>query len=80
MGPEESHEDDQRAGAPPQWTQAERAGAFQIGEVKAAGGLYSNHPVPEGGLEKRLFITACRNRMKGNGFELEEGRFRLNIR
>ena len=28
-GPEEGHKDDQRAGAPPQWGQADRIGALQ---------------------------------------------------
>ena len=27
-----------------------------------------------------FFIRACSNRMRGNGFKLEEGRFRLGIR
>ena len=27
-----------------------------------------------------LFIRACSNRMRGNGFRLEKGRFRLDIR
>mgnify|MGYP001855932638 FL=1 len=26
-----------------------------------------------------LFVRACSNRMRGNGFQLEEGRFRLDI-
>ena len=36
-GPEESHKDNQRAGAPPQRRQAEGAGLVQPGEKKAAG-------------------------------------------
>ena len=28
----------------------------------------------------RLFIKTCSDRMKGNGFKLEEGRFGLDIR
>ena len=27
-----------------------------------------------------LFIRACNNKMRGNGFKLEKGRFRLDIR
>ena len=29
---------------------------------------------------KRLFIRACCNRTRGNGFRLKEGKFRLDIR
>ena len=29
---------------------------------------------------EQLFIRACNDKMRGNGFKLEEGRFRLDIR
>ena len=52
-GPEEGHEDDQRAGAPPLQGQAERAGALQPREEKALRRPYSSLPVPEGGPQER---------------------------
>ena len=77
-GPEESHEDDQRAGAPPVQGQAERAGS---GEV--FGGPYSGLPVLEAGLQESwegLFRKAGSDMTMGNGYKLEEGRFRLDNR
>ena len=52
-------------------------------EEKALRRPYSDLLVPEGGLQESwegLFIRAGRDRMRGNGFKLEEGRFRLDIR
>ena len=43
-GPEEGHEDDQWAGAPPLQRQAEEAGLIQPGEEKAVGGVTSLQP------------------------------------
>jgi len=52
-GSEEGHKDDQSAGAPPLWAQAERARALQPREEKALRRPYSSLPVPEGGLQER---------------------------
>ena len=76
--------DDQRAGASPLQGQAERAGSLQRGEEKALRRPHSSLPVPEGGLQEMwggtFCIRACSDRTRGNGFEMEEGRFRLDIR
>ena len=52
MGPEESHKDDLRAGAPSLQEQAERAWALQPGEEKVLGEPHSRLPVSEGGLQE----------------------------
>ena len=51
-GPEEGHEDDQRARASPLQGQVERTGAFQPGEEKALRRSYSSLPLFERGLQE----------------------------
>ena len=83
MGLKEGYDDDQRAGAPPLQRQAERAGAFQPGEEKAPGDCRETFQYLKGAYRKAregLFIRACSNRLRGNGFKQEGGRFRLDIR
>ena len=60
-----------------------RAEALQPGEEKALRRPYSSLPVPGGAYREAgegLLIRACCERTRGNGFKLEEGRFRLDIR
>ena len=49
-GSREGHKDDMRGGTPLPWGKAERVGAVQSWEEKAAGRTSSTLPVPEGGL------------------------------
>ena len=54
---------------------------FSMEKRRLWGGRYSSLPVLEGAYKKAregLFISACSNRTRGNGFKLTEGRFRLN--
>ena len=83
MHPEECHKNNPGDGTPLLQGWGERAGVLQPGEEKALTRIYSGHPVPEGGLQESwggLFIRTADNRMRGNGFELEEGRFRPDVR
>jgi len=65
------------------WRQAEKVGTLQPVKEKLQGDIITAFQYPKGAYRKdgkELFITACKNRRLGNGFKLEEGRFRLDIR
>ena len=77
MSLEEGHEADQGAGPPLLESRLREFGLLSL-ETH-----YSGLPVLKGGYRKDgegLFNRECRDRTRGNGFKLKEGRFRLDIR
>jgi len=82
-GPEEGHRNDQGDGTPLLWGKAERVGAVQSVQEKAVGRPYRslqylNRVCKRAG--EGLFMRAFSDRIRGNGFKLKEGRFRLDKR
>ena len=83
MGPEEGHKDDQRAGTLPLRREAEKVGTLQPAEEKVWETLQRPFQYLKGAYRKAgegLLIRTCSDRMRENGFKLEEGRFGLDIR
>jgi len=78
--PEQGHKDDQMDGTPLLEGKDERVGAVQPREEKAPGRLRAAFQYLKGAYERAgegLFTRAHSNSPRGNGFELKEGRFRL---
>ena len=70
------------AGAPPLQGGDERVGLFSLEKRRLRGDLIAAFQYLKGACRKAgegLFIRTCSNRMRGNGFKLEAGRFRLGI-
>jgi len=78
-GPEESHKDI-RGLEHLSYDDKLRAGALQPREEKAPGEPCNSSPVPKGDPQESWGATYRADRMRGNGFKLEEGRFRLDTR
>jgi len=75
----EGHRDDQRAGASLLWRKAERAGLIESG----AGSRETSMQYLKGAYKQDgdwLFTWLDSDRTRGNGLQLKDGRFRLNIR
>ena len=82
-GPEEGHEDDQRAGIPPCEDRLRELGLFSLEKRRVQEDLISSLQYLKGTYRKAgegLLIRECSIRMKGNGFKQEESTFRLDIR
>ena len=82
-GPEKGHEDGQRAGAPPLQDRLRVLGLFSLEKRKFQGDLIAAFRYLKGAYRKAgegLFKRVGSDRMRGNGFKLEEGGFRLDIR
>jgi len=73
-GARESHKKDPRAGPPLLGGKAERVGAAQDGEEKAAGDLIAAFQYLKGAYKKdgdKHFCRTCCNRTRGNAFKLK---------
>ncbi|RMC07222.1 hypothetical protein DUI87_16678 [Hirundo rustica rustica] len=80
---EKGHDDDQTTGEPLLQQEAERPGVIQPGEKKAPRRPYSTFQNFKGAYRKAReghFKRASYHRIRENGFNLKEVRFRLDVR
>jgi len=79
--PEEGHKNGPRDGTPP-YEYRLRAGMCSLEKGRLWGDLRVAFSIERGCKNEgdRLFSRVCCDRTRGNGFKLEKGRFRLDIR
>ena len=83
MGPEEGHEDHQRAGVPLYKGRLRELGLFSLEKRRLRSDLIAAFKYLKGAYRKHgegLFTRVCSDRTRGNGSKLKEGRFRFDIR
>ena len=83
VGPENGHRNNQRAGAPLIWGQAEGAGLVQPEEEKVQRDVIAAFQYIKGAYkweDNQLFTWVDCDKTRGNYFRLKEGIFRLDVR
>jgi len=83
VGPEEDHKNEQRTRALSYEERLRVLGLFSLENRRLQETLIAPFQYSEGAYKKdgdKHFSRACCNRTRGNGFKLEDGRYRLAVR